>query len=83
MAVDNVLTLPEVAAHLKLPVKTTRKFVVAGTIRGFKVGRQWRVRESDLEAYIDHQRYLAEQQRGDRPLPIASIRKLDGWDTFR
>jgi excisionase family DNA binding protein len=83
MAVEEVLTLAEVAAHLKLPVKTTRKFVVAGTIRGFKVGRQWRVRESDLQAYIDHQRYVEQQQRGERHPPSAAIRELDGWDTFR
>ena len=53
---DELFTLTEVADRLKVPVSTARKLVVAGTVRGLKVGRRWRVMESDLDAYLGQQR---------------------------
>jgi excisionase family DNA binding protein len=56
---DALLTVVDVARRLKIPVSTARQLVARSEIRGFKVGRNWRVLESELIAYIDAQRYKA------------------------
>lgn len=50
--VEQVYTAEEVAAILKATPQTVRRYLVAGKLGGFKVGRDWRVTESDLEAFI-------------------------------
>lgn len=49
---DQVLTVSEVAARLKVVEETVLRLLRAGDLRGFKVGAAWRVYESDLEAFI-------------------------------
>jgi excisionase family DNA binding protein len=54
--VDELLTLDEVAAYLKLPVATLRKWRVEG--RGpaaFRLGKHLRYRRSTVEAFIKEQ----------------------------
>ncbi len=51
MATERELTLVEVAASLRVSEDTARKLVINGEIPGRKQGRQWRVREVDVEAY--------------------------------
>ena len=48
---DRELTLAEVAASLRVNVDTARVLLVNGDIPARKQGRQWRVLESDIEAY--------------------------------
>jgi len=50
-----IMTVSEVANYLKISEVTTYKFVQEGKIQGFKVGRHWRVRRSDLVEFIDKQ----------------------------
>lgn len=78
---DAVLTLVELAERLKVSLRTARRMVVRGDISAFKANRQWRVRETAVTAYIDHQTYELAQQRGQRS-PVGSIRDLPGWDKF-
>lgn len=50
---DELLTLEEVAAILKVPVTTLRKWRTAGTgPRGFRVGKYVRFRRSAVEQFI-------------------------------
>jgi excisionase family DNA binding protein len=49
---DEVLTLDEAAARLKLARKTVRDWVRAGKLPGFKLGRVWRVKASAVEQAI-------------------------------
>lgn len=45
---------PEDAAEvLGVSRKTVREWLRRGKLRGVKVGRLWRIRESDLEAFLD------------------------------
>jgi len=47
------LYLPqEVAEHLHLSARTIFEWLRSGKLKGIKVGRQWRVRETDLEAFL-------------------------------
>lgn len=50
---EKVYTPEQVGEHLGLAKKTIMDFLRAGKIPGVKVGREWRVRERDLQAYID------------------------------
>ena len=47
-----MLSLEEVAYRLNVSVQTVRRLIDSGQLKGVKVGRQWRVRREDLDAYI-------------------------------
>ena len=51
-----LLTPEEVAQRLGIATVTLKDYLRASKIAGVKVGRLWRVREDDLEAYIQSQR---------------------------
>lgn len=61
--VDKLLTIGEVAERLRVHYRTALEYVATGQITGYKQGKTWRVKESDLEAYIDSQY----QKREDPP----------------
>jgi len=47
-----LLTCEEAASHLRLHVRTVGRLLKQGTLPGVKVGRQWRLRRADLDAYL-------------------------------
>ena len=53
---DQILTLKEVAAYLKLAEKTAYRLASEGKLPGFKVGGSWRFKRDDLEAWIEKQK---------------------------
>lgn len=53
---EQILTLKEVAAYLKLTEKTAYRLASEGKLPGFKVGGSWRFKREDLEAWIDSQK---------------------------
>jgi chromosome partitioning protein len=53
---DNWLTVKEITTRLKLHPNTVARYVQDGKLRGVKVGKGYRVRESDLLAFIGEQR---------------------------
>lgn len=61
-----LLTLREVADALQVSERTIRRLVSRGDLTGFKVGDrgQVRVRNEDLEAYLERQRVQADGQKG-------------------
>ena len=56
MAVDTIYTLEEAADKLKMSVRNVRQWVNDGKIKAFKLGREWRIHEEDLQAVIDNAR---------------------------
>jgi excisionase family DNA binding protein len=50
---DEILTLKEVAAYLKLAEKTAYKLAAEGKLPGFKVGGSWRFKKEDVESWIN------------------------------
>ncbi|ENM3803677.1 MULTISPECIES: methylation-associated defense system helix-turn-helix domain-containing protein MAD1 [Vibrio] len=52
---DQILTLKELAAYLKLAEKTAYRLASEGKLPGFKVGGSWRFKREDLDAWIDTQ----------------------------
>jgi excisionase family DNA binding protein len=52
---DQIFTLKEVAAYLKLTEKTAYRLAGEGKLPGFKVGGSWRFRQTELEEWITQQ----------------------------
>ncbi len=49
---DELLTLTQAAQFLDVSNSTVYRFLDQGKLRAFKVGRQWRFRRRDLDAYL-------------------------------
>jgi excisionase family DNA binding protein len=60
------LTTEEVLEYLQVNLRTVYRLIKAGKIPAVRVGRQWRFRKRDIDAWLDSQR-----PRGDRPAPPA------------
>ena len=54
MNTDTLLRPEQVAERLQVSQYTALKWLREGKITGRKLGKFWRVRESDLEAFINH-----------------------------
>lgn len=52
---DEILTIPEVAALLKIAEKTVYVLAQRGDLPGFKVGGQWRFSRTAINTWIDVQ----------------------------
>ena len=66
------LTTEEVLEYLQVNLRTVYRLIKAGKIPAVRVGRQWRFRKRDIDAWLDSQR-----PRGDRPAaaaPVAPVR---------
>ena len=60
------LTTEEVLEYLQVNLRTVYRLIKAGKIPAVRVGRQWRFRKRDIDAWLDSQR-----PRGDRPTSTA------------
>ncbi len=52
---NGLLTIKETAVRLRVCYETIARYLRAGKLRGFKVGHNWRIKEEDLEAFINGQ----------------------------
>jgi excisionase family DNA binding protein len=50
---DDILTIKEVSAYLKLTEKTAYRLAANGEIPGFKVGGSWRFRRADINNWLN------------------------------
>ncbi len=53
MAQQKLQTPLDVAKRLQVNERTVTQWLRKGQLRGFKIGKEWRVSESDLEAFIE------------------------------
>jgi excisionase family DNA binding protein len=67
MIEEAFLTTEEVLEYLQVNLRTVYRLIKAGRIPAVRVGRQWRFRKSDIDAWLDSQR-----PRGPRPPPSAA-----------
>ena len=49
----DILTVTEVAEYLKLSDKTIRRMISTGQLKASKVGGSWRIKEADIEKFLD------------------------------
>lgn len=50
---ENFFTVEEIADRLKVAPLTVRRWLKSGELRGIKFGKLWRIRESDLVAFLE------------------------------
>ena len=50
---DKLLTPPQVAQRLQVNERTVTQWLRRGHLRGFKIGKEWRVSVKDLEALLE------------------------------
>jgi len=53
MAQQILLTPSDVAKRLQMNERTVTQWLRKGHLRGFKIGKEWRVSEIDLESFIE------------------------------
>jgi excisionase family DNA binding protein len=59
---ESFLTTEEVLEYLQVNLRTVYRLIKAGKIPAVRVGRQWRFRKADIDAWLESQR-----PRGGRP----------------
>jgi excisionase family DNA binding protein len=64
---DGFLTTEEVLEYLQINLRTVYRLIKAGKIPAVRVGRQWRFRKRDIDAWLESQR-----PRTSRPVAAAS-----------
>ncbi len=50
---ENLLTPVDVANRLQVNERTVTQWLRRGFLRGFKIGKEWRVSSRDLEAFLE------------------------------
>ena|SRR5687767_11945335 len=60
---ESFLTTDEVLEYLQVNLRTVYRLIKAGKIPAIRVGRQWRFRKRDIDAWLESQR-----PRGGRPI---------------
>ncbi len=72
------LTTEEVLEYLQVNLRTVYRLIKAGKIPAVRVGRQWRFRKRDIDAWLDAQR-----PRGERPATASADRPARASDRPR
>jgi excisionase family DNA binding protein len=63
VAVDDFLTVPEVAERLRMTAMTIYRWIDDGKLPAVQIGKHYRIRASDLDAVLDSSRVSV--SRGD------------------
>ena len=95
---DKLLTSEQVAQILQVHPFTVLKYIKSGKLKGIKLGRVWRIRESDMEHFLE-ERFMAspteqkthsqkqdekvEPEKTDEPIDVESnISQEEGTDHY-
>lgn len=71
---DDILTLDQAVQFLGTSKPTIYRLLSGGTLKGLRVGRQWRFRKTDLSAYME---------RRPEPVAVVAAHELDAeYDFF-
>ena len=60
-----ILSVKEVADYLRVEHKTVRKLIDEGKLKAHRIGRGLRVKDSDVEEFLDKNTVKAKQQWED------------------
>ena len=67
MTDDHFLTTEEVLDYLQVNLRTIYRLIKAGKIPAVRVGRQWRFRKRDIDAWLNSNRPIRGPASMDRP----------------
>ncbi len=57
----------EVARYLKMHPKTITNMAERGELKAYKVGRHWRYRKSDIDAFLEQRQNIPSVPKEDKP----------------
>jgi excisionase family DNA binding protein len=66
---ETFLTTEEVLEYLQVNLRTVYRLIKAGKIPAVRVGRQWRFRKRDIDAWLDSQRTRGAGRSATAPTP--------------
>ena len=66
---ETFLTTEEVLEYLQVNLRTVYRLIKAGKIPAVRVGRQWRFRKRDIDAWLDNQRTRGMANQPPAPAP--------------
>jgi len=69
---ESFLTTEEVLEYLQVNLRTVYRLIKAGRIPAVRVGRQWRFRKRDIDAWLESQRPRATRSTSAQPRASAS-----------
>ncbi len=74
---ETFLTTDEVLAYLQVNLRTVYRLIKAGKIPAVRVGRQWRFRKTDIDAWLERERSHSIPPVRSSPMPTQPA-KPDG-----
>lgn len=84
---DAFLTTEEVLEYLQVNLRTIYRLIKAGRIPAVRVGRQWRFRKQDIDAWLESQRTKSGRRRQGIPRRALTTRPrvlvVDDEETIR
>lgn len=70
MALDDLLTVRDVARLSKLSEKTVRRSLGSGALRASKLCGRWRIRLSDFEEWVGRSTFVPDARPKFEPVPV-------------
>ena len=83
MTDDHFLTTEEVLDYLHVNLRTVYRLIKAGKIPAVRVGRQWRFRKRDIDAWLERSRPATRGGPGEEPASHARILIVDDEQAVR
>lgn len=80
---ETFLTTEEVLEYLQVNLRTVYRLIKAGKIPAVRVGRQWRFRKRDIDAWLDSQRARSTSVRTPATTPSSSTRPASSTERPR
>jgi excisionase family DNA binding protein len=75
---ETFLTTEEVLEYLQVNLRTVYRLIKAGKIPAVRVGRQWRFRKSDIDAWLDSQHSRPKHPVAPEPAPAVPTSPAPG-----
>lgn len=67
MIPDKLLTSEQVSKILQVHPFTVLKYLKAGKLKGIKLGRVWRIREKDVERFLEERSMASKEPKKSEP----------------
>lgn len=66
MSDEALMDTSQVAHYLNMHPKTVVSMVERGELKAYKVGRHWRYRKSDIDAFLEQRQNIPKTDKGDK-----------------
>jgi excisionase family DNA binding protein len=73
---ERLLTVPQVAEEFQVTSQTIRNWIDSGTLPAIRVGRQFRLRRSDVDALLDRARADSDSHASQRDVWSAKATRM-------